>query len=72
MTFFIRTADDFAHEKIMETIASRGLTHTKSNVVGTSEFEILGGAEDFRYFQDRINELNATRGATVALITEGM
>jgi hypothetical protein len=71
-TFFIKTNNEGAYNRIMETLVSKGLTHSKTKVFGTDEIEIIGSAEDFKFFMNQISEINSAVGETVALISEGV
>jgi hypothetical protein len=71
-TFFIRTNGDRAYDSIMESVMSRGLTHSKSIVMGNNEIEIIGSPADFTFFLNKISEINSVAGGTVAIITEGI
>ena len=71
-TFFIRTNGDTAYSAIMEAVMSRGLTHSKSTVMGNNELEIIGSPADFTFFLNKISEINSNAGGTVAIITEGI
>lgn len=71
-TFFIRTNGDTAYTSIMESVMSRGLTYSKSTVMGNNELEIIGSPTDFTFFLNKISEINSNAGGTVAIITEGI
>ena len=72
MTFFIRANDNHTYSRLVELTMTRGVTYCKNQILGGVELEIIGTPDDFKFFQKTIDEMSVTRGATVALITEGV
>lgn len=75
MTFFIEVIDNNIYSKIMETMISRSLTHSKDELrTGSGGFrmEIQGKVEDFKFFEKQIEEMNAGKLYPGARIIEGI
>lgn len=71
-TFFIRTNSETSYEKIQQQLISRGLIHSKKQIMDSIEIEILGTPEDFKFFMKHASDINNSVGSTSVVITEGI
>ena len=71
ITFFVKVTDDFAYNRIMSSIVKRSVTHTKTQIGGTTSFEVIGTKNDYDFFIEEVAKMNNERGRNVAAVTEG-
>jgi hypothetical protein len=55
----------------MSSIVKRSVTHTKTQIGGTTSFEVIGTKNDYDFFIEEVAKMNNERGRNVAAVIEG-
>ena len=71
-SFIIQTSNDPAYSRILQTVISKSLTHSKTVNGGLIELEIIGSPEDYKFFEQEVKLINEKVGRRVISLMEAI